>query len=226
MNFLPGNRLKLYRNFKALETNDFHGMVRYYEQFEDGIRSLDFEEYFDCSLVYTEALFQTGDHGKHVVMCDHLLETVIMHNIEYWGGEDLYAHLLFKKAASLYHLHEFPKAEHILRELVKINPWQRLPIRFLKTCLIRQRPSWLQKTRAATVVLVLATALVIALEIFVIKPFFSEWYSFSLIFHNVLFGSGIAVLTGGESVHIIKCTREAEAFGCRMRRRKDRRGER
>ncbi|MCB0545100.1 MAG: hypothetical protein KDC70_16350, partial [Saprospiraceae bacterium] len=33
MNFLPAHRLRLYRNFKAIESHDFHGLIRFYEQF-------------------------------------------------------------------------------------------------------------------------------------------------------------------------------------------------
>lgn len=220
MSFLPAYRLRLYRNFKALESNDFQGIIRFYEQFEEGIQSLDFEEYFDCTLAYTNALFQTGNHGKHIVMCDHLLEVIIMQNIESWGGEDLYAKTLFLKAASLFHLHEYPKAEHVLRELVKIHPTDRMPCRFLEKCLLRQRPAWLMKTRAATVGIVLLTAVVIAVEIFIVTPFFSSLVSTFQVMHNVLLGLGVFVFVAGEICHALRSHYSADSFARRMFRRK------
>ena len=220
MNFLPAHRLRLYRNFKSLEVNDFHGIIRFYEQFEDGIRSLDFEEYFDCTLTYTNALFQTGNHGKHMVMCDQLLEVIIMQNIESWGGEDLYAKTLFLKAASLYQLQEYPKAEHVLRELVKIYPADRTPCRFLEKCLLRQKPGWLMKTRAATVAIVLLAAMVIAAEIFVVKPFFASWEKPVMVAHNALMGLGVVVFVAGELFHALRCRHAAGSFAKRMFRRK------
>ncbi|MBK8193111.1 MAG: hypothetical protein IPK76_07850 [Lewinellaceae bacterium] len=219
MNFLPANRLRLYRNFKALDGNDHNGIIRYYEQFEDGISSLDFEEYFDCTLVYTNALFQSGHHGRNVVMCDHLLELIIMQNIETWGGEDLYATILFQKAASLYNLDEYARSEHVLRELIKIYPNQPLFRRFLEKCLLRRKPSWLSKTRAATVALVLLSAIVIALEIFVVKPFFEEWYRAAQITHNVMLVSGIAVFASGEMLHALRCRWAVISFTRKMVRR-------
>ncbi|MEO6037614.1 MAG: tetratricopeptide repeat protein, partial [Saprospiraceae bacterium] len=201
MNFLPANRLRLYRNFKAIEAHDFHGLVRYYERFEDGIRALDFDEWLDCTLAYTDALFETGNHGKHLVMCDHLLETLIMHNIGNWGGEDLFARTLFRKAASLYQLQEYAKAEHVLRELIKIYPDERVAIQFLQRCLLQQRPAWVFRLRAVAIGLVLFTTLFIAVEMFVIRPFFEAqvWWAQGL--HNILLATSLLLFAFGESLH-------------------------
>lgn len=219
MNILPSNRLRLYREFKAIDANDYYGIVRYYEQFEESIQAFDLEEYLDCTLAYANALFETSNHSKHLVMCDHLLEIVIMQNIETWGGEDLYEHLLFKKAASLFQLHEYPKAEHVLRELVKIYPSEKLPRRFLEKCLLRQKPAWLTKTRAACVGLSLLAALVIALELFVVKHFFPDWLLPFQVAHNILLFSGISVFVIGESLHAWRCRRAVAGLVERMRRR-------
>ena len=220
MNFLPANRLRLYRNFKAIEANDFHGLVRYYERFEDGIGVLDFDEWLDCTLAYTDALFETGNNGKHLVMCDHLLETLIMHNVGNWGGEDLFARTLFKKAASLFQLQEYAKAEHVLRELIKIYPDERVTIHFLQRCLLRQRPAWLFRTRAIAVGILLFTALLIAAELFVVHPFFEAhvWWVQGL--HNVLLVSSIMLLALGESLHGWQAQQGASRFGKQMRLRK------
>ncbi len=223
MNFLPANRLRLYRNFKAIEVSDFHGLVRYYERFEDGILALDFEEWLDCTLAYTDALFETGNHGKHLVMCDHLLETLIMHNIENWGGEDLFARTLFKKAASLYHLQEYAKAEHVLRELIKIYPDERVAIYFLQRCLLRQRPLWLFRARAVSVGVLLFAALFIAFEIFVINPFFETYTVWAQWLHNGLLIAGILLLACGESLHAWRSQQGALRFGAQMEVRKAKR---
>ena len=122
MNFLPAYRLKIYRNFKSIEAADYHGIARYYERFEQDIHQLDFDEYFDCLASYTQALYEIGDYRKHLVMCDFLLETIIIQNVESWGGEDLYTKTLLAKATSQYFEQEYKSAERILKELVKIAP--------------------------------------------------------------------------------------------------------
>lgn len=222
MNFLPANRLRLYRNFKAIEANDFHGLVRYYERFEDGIRALDFDEWLDCTLAYSDALFETGNNGKHLVMCDHLLEILIMHNISNWGGEDLFARTLFKKAASLYQLLEYAKAEHVLRELLKMYPHESVFIHFLQRCLLRQRPAWLFRIRAIAVGVLLFSALVIAAELFVIHPFFDAHTWWVRVLHNALLVSSILLLAFSESLHAWRAQQSAIRFGTQMQERKAR----
>ncbi len=220
MAYLPAYRLRLYRNFKAIDATDYHGAVRYYERFEDAIGSLDMEEYFDCTWSYTNALFEIGNYGQHIVMCDHLLELVIMQNIETWGGDDIYAKLLFKKAAALYHLQEYAKSAYILRELIKLHPENRMSLRFLRACLLRQRPKWLATVRAISVGVSFLAVGAIALEFFVVRPFFPDYYPEALVMHNVLLVSAITTLAVGEFWHAGRCYREAHSFAKQMRARK------
>lgn len=204
MYFLPAERLRLYRNFKAIETNDFHGITRFYEQNEDGIRALDFDEYLDCTLIYTNALFETAEHGKHLVMCDHLLELVIIQNVETWGGEDLYHQLLFKKAASLFHLQDYKSAERILREIIKIYPGDGLAQLYLNKSLLRQRPDWLFQLRKTGVVFALSAAAMIAVELFVAPRFFPEWVQALRLTRTTLIGLSLAALSLGEAGHALR----------------------
>lgn len=203
MNFLPAYRLKLYRNFKAIEATDYHGIVRYYERFEQDIHLLDFEEYFDCLVCYTQALYEIGDHRKHLVMCHFLLETIIIQNVENWGGEDLYAKTLLAKASSLYQLQEYHKAAQVLRELININPENpEAAGKLWKKCLVQQKPAWLMLVRAWSVGILLFTALLIAVEFFVVAPFFSRYYLRVQIAHNLLLGFGVLLLFAGEFRHL------------------------
>jgi tetratricopeptide (TPR) repeat protein len=219
MNFLPANRLRLYRNFKAIEARDFYGIIRYYERHEDDLSALDFEEYFECTLAYTDALYETGEYQQNVVMCDHLLELVIMQNVESRGGADIFIQLLFKKAGALYRLQEYRQAAHVLRELIKINPADQRTARLLLRCSLHLKPAWLLKLRAASMVVILSAALVIAIEICVL-PFFSDYIDAARIFHNVLMFLGVILLFGGEFRHYFGCLRDVRNFSRQMLRRK------
>ncbi len=220
MDYLPAYRLKLYRNFKAINPADYHGIIRYYERFEEAMAALDAEEYFDCTLDYANALFETGNYAQHIVMCDHLLEIVIMQNVESWGGEDIYSRLLFKKSVALYRMREFARSEHILRELIKLNPHEKLTIRLLRSCLIRQRSNALMYTRATAVALTFLAALAVAVELFVIRPFFLDFYEKALLVHNLLLGAALLALASGEMWQFWRCHRLAAGFAEKMRARK------
>ena len=212
MHFLPAERLRLYRNFKSIEVNDFHGLIRFYEQNEDGIRALDFDEYLDCTLAYTDALFEASDFGKYLVMCDHLLELVIMQNVDQWGDEDLYHHLLFKKSAAFYHLQEYSKSERILREIIKIYPQDRLAAVFLNKALLHQKPVWLFRCRAATVGFALLAVFVIALEILAVPTFFPSLLQPFKIAHNLLIALSLAAISIGEASHSLRCWLKTRNF--------------
>lgn len=220
MYFLPTDRLRLYRNFKSIEVSDFQGLIRFYEQHEDGIRALDFEEYLDCTLAYTEALFEAGTYGKHLVMCDHLLECVIMQNIEQWEGIDLYYQLLFKKSASLYHLHEYAKSERILREIIKIYPNDRLAALFFNKVLLRQKPLWLAYSKAFTVGFALLAVIVIALEILALPQFYPSLVWPFQMAHNLLIALSLASLTTGEAGHTVRCWLKTRRFVRRAQQNK------
>jgi len=220
MYFLPTERLRLYRNFKAIEVTDFNGLIRYYEQNEDGIRVLDFDEYLDCTTTYSNALFESGDYGKHLVMCDHLLELVIMQNIDHWCGEDLYHRLLFKKSAALYHLQEFSKSERILREIIKIYPHDRRAALYLNKALLLQKPSWLFRTRAIAVAFALIAVLVIALEILAVPQFFPSLLLPMQIAHNLLIGLSLASLSVGEAWHVLRSRLKTRSLVREAKRRK------
>jgi tetratricopeptide (TPR) repeat protein len=221
MNFLPAYRLKIYRNFKSLEAADFHGIVRYYERFEQDIHQLDFDEYFDCLASYTQALFEIGDHRKHLVMCDFLLETIIIQNVETWGGEDLYTKTLLSKATSQYYLQEYELSAHILQELIKINPEHSGPAKKLwEKCILRQKPGWLMRIRALGVGVLLFTAAFIAFEIFVIAPFFSEHHATVQFAHNLLMILGILILFAGELRHMWLCHHTVSRFLQKARHKK------
>ncbi|HND87985.1 MAG TPA: hypothetical protein PK971_06650, partial [Saprospiraceae bacterium] len=183
MYYLPAQRTAVYRSFKSLETNDYVGIVRFYEEHEQAIRTLAFSERFDCTCRYARALFEMGDYHRHIALSDRLLETIIMENVEHWAGEDIYAEVLFRKAASHHHLFDDAAAEHVLRELLKINPRHLAARRLLQANLLRRRPRWRLRLRAVGLVVLLGAVLAVAADLFVVSPFFppyaevSRWLS-------------------------------------------------
>jgi hypothetical protein len=217
---LHEQHLKLYRNFKSLRVNDFHGIVRYYEEYEADIRLLDFEEYFDCTYAYATALFETAEYKKHIVACDQLLELIIMENVDTWAGEDVYTQVLLKKAASLHQLREDTQAEHVLRELLKICPDHRLARHTLQVNLLRRRPRWLLQTRAIALAALLLSALAIAAALFVVEPFFPQHSVAARWAYNALLVGGALLLAAWEFAHYWRCRRDVRVFVKKTQKRR------
>jgi len=218
--YLREQHLKLYRNFKSLRVNDFHGIVRYYEEYEADIRLLDFEEYFDCTYAYATALFETADYERHVAVCDDLLELIIMENVDTWAGEDVYAQVLLKKAASLHQLREDAQAEHVLRELLKIHPDHHLARHTLQANLLRRRPRWLLQTRALALAALLLCILLIAAALFVVEPFFPQYSDMARWAYNALMIGAAVLLAFGEFAHYWRCRREVRVFAKKAQKRR------
>ena len=192
-------RSRVYLNFKEIGSREYQTIVRFFEQYEDDIRQLTFEEYFEMLLAYMDALFECGAYSNFIDCCDYAIESVIYFNVDVLDGEDIYHKLLFRKAASYYRLMEYEKCEHILRELIRMNPEDQLAIQFLKKCRRTQPPIIVRNSRAVSVLLFLISAGIIALELIVVKQFFPEYANLTESIRNTTFSLGWVVLIAGGS---------------------------
>jgi tetratricopeptide (TPR) repeat protein len=214
-------RSQILRDFLEIEEKAFHQRIRFYESHEREIVGLRQKEIFLLKEGYADALFQVGAYKKHLSMVDELIEECMNHNIRFFKGEDIFQGLLFRKAASLFQIRKTREAIHILRELIRINPAYRDPARFLARCYRRQRPNWLGWLRAASVVLFILTAVVIALEMLMVNPLFPEMTSDVQMVRNSTFFLGVIALVGGEVWHRLECRSKADQFVRYARRRKN-----
>lgn len=203
---------KIYRDFKALEENAYREVVRFYEEREDGIKRLDFEEFFDLFIAYTDALFEIGSYRKYLLMVDYAIECTIKYNIKYLGQRDIFYHLLFRKAASFYNTLAYSKADYILRELIKINPKNEEAGLFLKKCLRKMDPALIRHTRAAGILLFFAAAVVTATEVLFVRPFVSEFTDIVELSRNLIFILGCVILIAGVLIHHWQVDREVNLF--------------
>ncbi len=189
-------RSKVYLNFKEIGAKEYQSIVRFFEQYEEDIRQLSFEEYFELLLAYMDALFEVGAYANYVESCDFAIESVIYFNVAEYNGERVYRKLLFRKAASYYHLMEYAKCRHILQELIRMDPTDQLAARFLKKCRRAQPPRKVRRARAVSVLLFIFSAMVIAFELLVVNSFFPKLGGLMQLLRNTAFGLGWAVLLG------------------------------
>ena len=191
----------IYRNFRAIDGSEHRRIVRFYERNEKSILLLDFEEYFDLLVTYTKALFEISEYRKHLLMADVVIKTSILQNITHVRGEEVYRSALFQKAASHYNLNEYPNASHILGELIKMNPHDPLSIRFLGRVLRDDKPPYIRHTRAVSVFLFLMSAIMICIQVLIVKHFYVIYDPLIEISRNSIFGLGVLTLMGAEIGH-------------------------
>lgn len=166
---------RIYRDFRGLETGDFQGVIRFFEQYEQKILKLSFEEYFEILMGYCDALFEAGAYQKHVLMADVVIELTIKHNIHYFKELDVFRHFLFRKAAALYNLFEGEQAEHILKELIKMDNTDREALFLYTKCRQRRYPGLINQFRAVSIFMFLITAVIVAAEVLLVVPFYTSF---------------------------------------------------
>jgi len=203
---------KIYRDFKALDERAFRDMVRFYEEREDDIKQLEFGEFFELLIAYVDALFEIGSYRKYLLLVDYAIECSITYNIQYVAHRDIYYHLLFRKAASLYNTLAYDKADYILRELIRMNPEKVEVSQFLKKCLRKTKPALVRHSRAASILLFLLAALVICVEVLFVRPFMGEWTASIELTRNLIFVTGCISLIGGALIHHWQTGQEVNAF--------------
>ncbi len=211
---------KIYRGFKEIESNEYLSLVRYYEAYENEIKQLGFSEFFELLISYTEALFEVGAYKNHCSMVDIAIEISIVNNIKFYNKKDIYYELLFKKAASFYNLLKYNEAEHILRELIKIDPQNDLSIRFLNKCLQQKKPKFVRNAHALSIILFLLAALLISIELIVVRPLFEASTQLVELTRNSLFFAGVLILAGSEVANRFKVKKHVDAFVVKAIKRK------
>lgn len=216
----PTYHSKLYRDFRSIDAAAWRDIIHFFERRETDIRALDFDEYFELLYTYVNSLFEVGAYQKHLVMVDEVIEAAICHNIHMYKQEDIFKKSLFRKAASLYNTSDYSLAEHILRELVRMDPDYRDAISFLKKCLRSMHFRSLQVFRAIGIFLFLTAAVVISIEVLFVRPFYARFAGWAEAVRILLFVAGIGSLAMGELWHRWLAHRKAEAFAANNRQRK------
>lgn len=189
-----------YKEFLAIESGEYKEKVLFVDLNRDRLNALSLEGYVRVMNAYAEALFELGKFAAHVEVADELIEMSIVHNVRYVGAKNLYQETLFQKAASLYNLDKLDEAIYILRELLKINSDYESARLFLINCHIRQQESTVQTIRLVSIITILLSACVIAIEMLLVRPRFPEFTRDIELVRNLMFLSGIGILITGELV--------------------------
>ncbi len=194
----PDRSSRFRQQINRLRGDAHHAVRRYVEKHESALRRLDQEEFYDILIIYLDALFECGEYDEFLHRVDEGIAMTVDRPQYGRREEELFHHLLFRKAAACFHKGEEGQCVHILRELLRLDPAHTLAARFLVRCQNRSRKSSRQSIRAISIGLFLATVLVIMMETLWIRPFGEEKLSMVVWIRNSLFIAGWIVLLGGE----------------------------
>lgn len=216
----PTYHSKLYREFKAIQPDAIRDVVRFYDENEAAICALEFEEYFELLVSYVNCLFHIGRYRQHLLMVDTVIETSIQRNIFLFNGKDLFFEMLTCKGLSYLYIYEYAKAEDIFRQLLRIKPETEEVAGYLEKS-IRYKGAAIQNwSRALSIGLLFVAALVIALEILLIRPFYELYIHHFEISRTLLFALACLVLAGGEWAHRRQSRHKTRTFLRRVKEEK------
>ena len=201
---------RIYREFKSLDEKAYRAMIHYFEKNESKIEQLDFDEYFDLLISYTTALLQNEEYHKHLTVSDQVIAVSMSQNVVSYNGEDILQHMLYQKAWSYFKLSEYKRATYMLSELLKINPFDSESEVLLYKSLWAEKPRFLQYFKAIGVTSFLVCALVIAVEIILIRTLFPDYTAIVELSRNCIFLFGIASLFIGYAIHFFSMLKKAK----------------
>ena len=95
---------EVYQEFKEIADNEYRTIIQFFVEYEQEIKHLEFDEYFELLLAYADALFETAAYENHLEIADQAINITIEHNIKFYQGKDVFFEMLYKKAASYYNL--------------------------------------------------------------------------------------------------------------------------
>ncbi len=202
------NPSQIYKTFQAIEPDAHRAVIRFFERREDEILNLEFHEFFELLIAYGDALFKIGDYTTFIKVSNSIIEQSIYHNIQYHKDIDIYQHTLYQKAAAYYQIHHYKKAEHILVELVKINPKNKLVKRFLRKVMSQEKVPFVRKARAISVLLYLVAILIILVDILLGNSFLNAYAQNIRYLWMAFIVLGIVLLLFVEGIQCLKIYRK------------------
>lgn len=214
MQFRPTIHSRLYRDFQGFDPKDYHGVIRFYEEHETAIEELAWAEYQEMQSAFTHALFEVGAYRQFLATVDQAILISLESDFpqDQINQKEQFEQLLFRKAAAYIQTLQPAKAEHVVGELLRINPTHELAIQLLRKALRQQDTQLKYRTRAAAILLFGLSALVILIEVLLVRPFYHQYIDVVELSRNLIFLLGLLVLGIGEAITFWRAYRNSQAF--------------
>ena len=163
----------LYANYMAIDKHAFQAIIGYYDKNEKYFQFLPVDEQLNAAINYFEALFETGKFYLLLDKIDNALITCVDCN---WNTtiKSIYVEMIFKKAAALYNTEQYSAAFALSKELLKIDPNHIAGKELFRRVLANPKPAYILKVHILAVCLVLLSAVLIVIDLSIVKPNYQD----------------------------------------------------
>lgn len=193
--------------FLEIEQDSHYEKVRFFEDHKNSIKNLDFDFRIFIWCDYAMSVFEIGRYQEFIKLSDEIIPLVIEENVYEVRGVAVYEALLFRKAASLFNIHQYEEAEYVFSELCKIEKepinkkaWRKAKYRILK--------SSVRFMEAISVLFFIATALIIMVELLVVVTLYPDYSALVEKIRLVTFGLGMLSILSTELYIQIKTNKD------------------
>ena len=205
-------QLEVFSELKAIDSASFHDILKFYENHREVWVGLDFSDQYEADLLYSNALFKTGSYERFLRVVDEQVECSVMHNIQYYKGDDIYLKLLYQKASCLFQLGNYEESERIYFEILRLDPDNKKFIRGLQTCLLEQKPTKIRKILGWSILMYFLSVALIIASILWIDPFdmvMSDEFEMARLF---AFGMGLLLMFLATFIHRFTVSRRIKQW--------------
>lgn len=199
-----------YIGFLKIADKAYAEKIRYFEDNSSVFRVLPEEEKFELNLSYTLALFEVGAYEKYLKTSDILIEWIFAENIITFKGKDVARQLLFRKACCLYNTQKYGPARKLATQVYRMYPDSPQNKILLRNIIYKIKEPAIQNIRAGVVVMYIVSAIIIAVHLFLIQPFYSEYAHISEFGWQGVFGFASLLLLGTEMYLRFVSSKEVE----------------
>lgn len=186
------NEQFLLQRFREIDPQEHRNIVAYYEENQDSIHLLPYLEQLRIHRSYITAIFELSDHSKYLSCCTDYIEKLFTGPTHKDSWREDLCDCLYKKAVSEYQCGQLDSAEKTVDELLKLDPDHKGLHQLIVKIRLSRRIDILQGISAITIFTTIFAAVVIAVELFYIRPFASsliipaEWLRISLFSFSVV----------------------------------------
>jgi tetratricopeptide (TPR) repeat protein len=195
----------VYVAFRSLPKKGWIDIIKLYESKQEDIDLLSSAKRLDILDMYLEALYEIKDFRKLKKEVEHMIYLSLSEEIPVEIGLPYYQAALFWKADTCFQMREYKESQHILEQLIRMNPNNTLYSSKLVKCFYWDKPSYIYRFRALTILLFFLAAIVIIIEFLIIKPFYNEYSAFIMSLRSCLFLSALGIVGAIEILHWLCC---------------------
>ena len=185
--------------FIEIDHDAHHEKVRFFEDNKFQIYDLEFEYKIHVWCDYALSVFEIGRYQEFIKLSDELIPLIIKENVFRLRDIKIYEALLFRKGASLYNIQKFDEAEYVFQQLCRIESevlYQRAWMQTMQKILKNK----MRFVQALSVLLFIFTAVIIAIELLIIRNFYPTLTNSFELFRIFTFFLGISSLIGLEVI--------------------------